>query len=287
MKKIPFLICLLIAVNWNICAQITGSGDNCTITYVANDGFLIQTSGHKILVDAIFGKIKGNWCDQPGDSLLNLIYSGKPPYDNIDLLLVTHYHSDHFNSPMVLRFLNNNPDALVVCPSQANEIMKKDSLYKKLAGLIHSLKTDTLLDTTMALRNITIKAMRLKHGSWIEKDTLTGKSYDIHRNVENIGYLVTSDNFRFLHTGDCATDNNYQFERLKLSSAETEISFMGIVFLSPEGQSVLSNYIRSKKIVLMHVTPGKADYYRGILKDYSEFQIFGKPGESVVWDFTK
>ena len=49
--------------------------DSCTVTFIANEGFLIGTTNHKVLIDALFGNIKGNWCDQPGDSVTRLMTS--------------------------------------------------------------------------------------------------------------------------------------------------------------------------------------------------------------------
>lgn len=80
LKIIPvFLLTFLSCIST---AQETSP--SCTVTYIANEGFLARTANHKILFDALFGGIKGNWCEQPGDSVMNMMLNGIPPYDNIE-----------------------------------------------------------------------------------------------------------------------------------------------------------------------------------------------------------
>jgi len=40
------------------------------VTYIASSAFMIETPNHKILIDAVFGDIEGDRCDQPADSVL-------------------------------------------------------------------------------------------------------------------------------------------------------------------------------------------------------------------------
>jgi hypothetical protein len=43
------------------------SQDSCKITYISNEGFLIETQGKKVLIDGLFDHIEGNWCDSPAE----------------------------------------------------------------------------------------------------------------------------------------------------------------------------------------------------------------------------
>jgi hypothetical protein len=42
-----------------------------------------------LVVDALFGNLDGDWCDQPNDSLSNMIIEGVRPLDGIEVVLVT------------------------------------------------------------------------------------------------------------------------------------------------------------------------------------------------------
>ena len=79
------------------------------VTYIANEGFMLQSGPAKVLVDALFYDDQITYCDVPSRELLDKIEKGAPPFDDIVLLLVTHWHTDHFSSSSVSRFLMNNP----------------------------------------------------------------------------------------------------------------------------------------------------------------------------------
>jgi L-ascorbate metabolism protein UlaG (beta-lactamase superfamily) len=73
------------------------------ITYVANEGFLIQAGGKKVLVDALFEGTKDYLA--PSQELLTRMTEGSGPFADVDILLVTHPHDDHFNPKLVVGFL--------------------------------------------------------------------------------------------------------------------------------------------------------------------------------------
>jgi L-ascorbate metabolism protein UlaG (beta-lactamase superfamily) len=255
----------------------------CTVTYIANEGFLVETASHKVLIDALFGNLKGNWCDQPGDSVLNLMISGNAPFDKINLLLVSHKHSDHFSAPLVIRFLRHHPETVLVCPGQVDRILQRDTGYSSVSGRIRSVRADSLADTTLHLDQALVRALGLKHGSWIEKDTVTGTSYDIHRDIENLGYLIETDGVSIFHSGDGSAKNNIQFGKLGMAGKEIDVAFFDRIFLRPEGMTIISEDVHARNIIFMHVEPGKAEYYRSVIKGIPEMSVLATPGEKKVF----
>ncbi len=137
---------LILGIIWLIPATViqglkpkpsNGSRGTCTVTYIANEGFLIGTKNKKILVDALFDGIKGDWCDQPGDSVSNLMIQGIAPFDG-------------------------------------NERLKLILGYSDISDRVIDLKSQDHPDTTISMHGMNIRAMRLKHGSWLETDSATG-----------------------------------------------------------------------------------------------------------------
>jgi L-ascorbate metabolism protein UlaG (beta-lactamase superfamily) len=273
-----FTITLLLLLTW-VSSWSQQLADSCKITYIANEGFLLETAKHKILIDALFGNIEGNWCDQPGDSLMNLMFNGIRPFNDIEIILISHSHSDHFWAPLVINFLQKNSNAVLVCPEQVNEVLMKNKEYASVSGNIHPLKSETIFDTTLYIHEASIRVLRLKHGSWFEKDSVSGKSIDLHQNVENFGYLIKADGFTFLHTGDGSVENKAQFSRYDLAAGEIDVAFFDRVFLRPEGLNLIGEYIRAKNIIFMHIEPGKGEYYRSVIKSIPEMFVFLRPGE--------
>jgi L-ascorbate metabolism protein UlaG (beta-lactamase superfamily) len=256
--------------------------DSCMLTYIANEGFLIETENHKVLIDALFGNIKGNWCDQPNDSVSNQMMEGISPFDNIDVVLVTHKHSDHFNDSRVIHFLMNNPTAVLICPDQVNALLKQSEDYSKVSNSIRSFKSDTLFDTTLTVNKINIRVFRFTHGKYMETDSVTGKTTNLNAGVENFGYLIETDGFTLLHSGDCFTGNKNQFIAYDLLTKKIDVAFFDRVFLRAEGISLINEFKDIRNIVLMHIEPGKGEYYKSVVKDFSAFIVFSMKNESRI-----
>lgn len=73
------------------------------VTLSSNAGLILEYQGTKLLLDGIYGA-KGHPFSNLGDRWEKML-SGAAPYDNIDYLLFTHEHPDHFTPAMVLAYL--------------------------------------------------------------------------------------------------------------------------------------------------------------------------------------
>jgi len=256
--------------------------EQCSITYVANDGFLYETKTGKVLIDALFGGIKGNWCDQPDDSISNLMINVIVPFNNIDVVLITHYHSDHFNGPMVINFLRNNKKSVLICPSQVDEALKKNPGYSDVIDRIHFLKSENQFDTLLAVNKINIRALKFYHGSFFETDSATGEKYDLHSNVENFGYIIDIDGFSLFHAGDGSFSDKSHFETYHFGERDFDMVFLDRTFLLKEGQEIMNSLIHSKDLVFMHIEPARGEYYKSIIKDVPGFSVFTKKMEKKI-----
>jgi L-ascorbate metabolism protein UlaG (beta-lactamase superfamily) len=254
----------------------------CTVTYIANEGFLFEFKDGKVLIDALFGGINGNWCDQPDDSVATLMLNGIAPFNNIDVVLITHYHADHFNGPMVINFLMNNKKSVLICPSQVDGVLKKNPAYSDLANRIHCLKSERTFDTLITINKLNIRTLRFNHGSFIETDTVSGEKHDLHRDVENFGYIIDSDGFSLFHSGDCSFSDKLNFESYLFGDRKFDMVFLDRTFLRKEGQEIMNSLIHTKDIVLMHIEPARGEYYKSIIKDVPGLYVFTKKMENKI-----
>ncbi len=102
------------------------------ILYIANDGFLIKSGNKKILIDALFGGFESDWCVSPSGKIINKMETSTEPFDQIDVILISHAHVDHFNKEIVLRHLVSNEAGVLICPEQVRIELEKDDRYEKL-----------------------------------------------------------------------------------------------------------------------------------------------------------
>jgi L-ascorbate metabolism protein UlaG (beta-lactamase superfamily) len=285
MKTLLISLMVIILFPLNLISYPHDTPKTCKVTYLANEGFLLETANRKIIIDGIFGGIKGSWCDQPGDSVSNLMLNGKFPFNNIDVVLITHKHSDHFNTSMVTTFLMTNRKSVLICPDQVNQLLKTNPDYSKVAGRIQALKTPIPFDTLLIINKVNIKVLRLNHGAFIETDSTTGRKYDLHSGVENFGYLTDIDGFTFLHVGDGSPSTNKElYKGYGLDNKDLDIAFLDRVFLGKDGQELMNEVIHSKNIVFMHIEPGKAEYYKSLVKNIPQMIVFTKSMEKKVFE---
>jgi L-ascorbate metabolism protein UlaG (beta-lactamase superfamily) len=208
--------------------------------------------------------------------------NGIVPFNNIDAVLITHYHSDHFNGPMVISFLKNNKKPVLICPSQVDDILKKNPGYGDVADRIKSLKSGLQFDTLLTVNNVNIRALRFNHGSFFETDSVTGKNYDLHSGVENFGYIIDTDGFSLFHAGDCSFSDKPHFESYLFGDRNFDMVFLDRTFLRKEGQEIMNSLIHTKELVFMHIEPARNEFYKSIIKDVPGLSVFTKKMENKL-----
>jgi len=139
---------------------------------------LIDTNGIRILVDP--GVIGYN------DSLLD-------EWSNIDLILVTHKHMDHFNKEAILEIIKRDKASLYTTKEVIDEYSLKDVIEVKVGDIIN-------------FKNIKIEVTKAIHGY------LYGMRENNIEITYNVGYImddaktrlyITSDTIGFYNTYKC------------------------------------------------------------------------------------
>jgi L-ascorbate metabolism protein UlaG (beta-lactamase superfamily) len=283
-KFITLTILLLLSTATFVWSQKTT--ETCTVTYIANDGVLIETRNHKVLIDALFGNIKGDWCDQPGDSVSNLMVKGMPPFENIDIVLVTHNHIDHFNGQITINFLKDNQNSFLICPDQVNESLKHNADYPKVSDRINFLKPGKLFDTSLCINEINIRTLRFRHNAYYETDSVSGKSNNIHRDVENLAYLIKTDGFTIFHSGDDTPSNQDQYKFYKFRKENIDIAFLDRKYTQADGWNLLDKYIHTKNLIYMHIQTHSDEFFKSITNlpgDVPQRFVFSEPMQIKVF----
>ena len=117
MKKTVFCTMLLTLAAGGLSAQSprAGSGDR-SLMFIGNTGYLLHTGSKKILFDAPFVRGREWGIIMPSSETRDAITKARPPFDNLDLILISHNHADHFDTGRLTNCLAVNPGAALIAP---------------------------------------------------------------------------------------------------------------------------------------------------------------------------
>jgi len=280
MKKILTLLTVLLIYP----AAILLPQDNCKITYISNEGFLIEYNGVKVIIDGIFGPVEDNWCDSPAEETANLMRNSLPPFDNIDLIATTHYHRDHFDAGIMTDHLLSNSKAILICPEQTGAMLKDKLPFEIFNERIISYTPASYNDTILRVAGFEVRMMRLEHSHYMESDSLTGGEINRHRDVENVGYLFTINGRKFFHCGDTNPLNEKEYEVYALNEENIDVAFIERLFYAYGDKTIeiLNKYINPQMTFLMHINPANRDLFIEYLKSEDDIIIFKEGMESVI-----
>ena len=149
------------------------------ITYIDNDCFLFAYRGQRILTDPharIYPK-----------TVRESMQSATPPFGGLDLILVTHNHSDHFDATLVGTTLAANPGAiLATTQATANDLQSRFTGFDQVKDRVQVLAPKEGERLQATLNGIDLEIVYLSHGG----------------PTENLGFVIHIGGKKVLHTGD-------------------------------------------------------------------------------------
>lgn len=213
-----------------------------TITFIANEGVLLSSATGKVLIDALFTSYSSYAF--PSDSLRAAMEAGRPPFDSVSAVLVTHRHGDHFHPAPVAAFLRNNPRARLITSQQVI-----DSLAAGGGGAIPSAQlwpatTPPGERRRLTVNGVIIDVLGLSHGS--------GR----HRTVQHVGFLVEMDGVRVLHIGDTEVTPD-TFTPFRLDTARVDVALLPAWAITGHWDTI-SRLVRPRTVMAFHLEAGGA-----------------------------
>ena len=244
------------------------------LTFIANEGVMVESPHKKVLIDALFDNPNPAYLAPPTD-ILEKMYAGQSPFDNIDLVLVTHNHPDHMSVISVMQFMKNNSKAKLILPKDAVIEMKTaGSHWEKIKDRVIAVETEVNTSLTMEESGISVKAFRTLHSGDRESPW-------------NLMYFLNMEDWTVFHEGDF-DGKQETFTQLGLENTEVDLALVHFWFpLHPVGSKLIQEVLKPKHIGLIHLplrlyedAPGKIDmvkqYYPDLflLKESMEQKIF-------------
>jgi L-ascorbate metabolism protein UlaG (beta-lactamase superfamily) len=227
------------------------------LTYVANSGVLVGAGETRVLIDALFDKPNPEY-RAPASEALDAMLKGAPPYDGVDVVLVTHDHPDHFDPSLAVRYLERVEGPRLVAPADAVEKMRAvASDWARIAPRVVSLDLPVGGKAERAVGPVTLTAFRTLHG---QQDS-----------PMNLMYLVDLGGWRVFHEGD----SNAKFEGFGLENASVDLALVHFWFpLEPNAARFLQEVLKPRHIALTHLpvrlegdAPSKIDTVRKYYQD--------------------
>mgnify|MGYP006278793741 CR=1 FL=1 len=290
-KIVPAVIVILSILIFvsGLYANNNGSIRDIEITYIANSGFLIEVQDKKILIDALFGREELSFCEIPKPETINRIIQARDIFENIDLVLATHNHRDHFHAPFVSEFLQNNKQVAFLSTQQAVRDLKMCSNYEKLHNQIVDTTPEYLSSVHKTINGIELTIYRLRHSAYYEENPQTGQEFNRHENVQNLGFLLDINGIKIFHCGDSSPRWINEYQHFRIDRENIDIAFLDRAFIVKKGQGldIIKKYINPQNIILMHIHPANTERYERIVKttkiDMPPITIFKNQMESKTY----
>ena len=247
---------------------LTGPPPNPTtvdITYIANDGVMIDDGEHKVIIDGIvpFGNL-GGWI-RPSSTALQNVLNAQAPYDNIDVIMITHAHGDHYGIQAVQTYLANNPTTKIVAPAQV------------LNGLSINAQQQVLLtppqfsSERQTINGVDIEVLHLKHFNQF------GNIFC--NNTTNYGYLVRMGGLEIVHMGDVDIPKAQlgDFDLLDQGIDVALIPTFGTLVTTAQRDSLMTHMCPAN-IIALHLQSGNIPGIKlQVAANYPEAVVFDSP----------
>jgi L-ascorbate metabolism protein UlaG (beta-lactamase superfamily) len=215
-------------------------GAQVDVTFLANEGVMLSAGNKKVLIDGLFLKY-GKGYAVPADSTQASLERARGPFENVDLILVTHRHGDHFHPAPVSAHMVANPRATLLTSRQVI-----DSLHApaSLKSRLIARTTPPGLQRREIVNGITIEMLGLPH---VNRN---------HRGVEHLAYIVEIGGRRVLHVGD-AELTEQTLAPLHLDTARIDVALVPAWILEDgKGRELIERWIRPKHVAAFHVAEG-------------------------------
>jgi L-ascorbate metabolism protein UlaG (beta-lactamase superfamily) len=243
--------------------------DSPQARYVANAGVLVTVNAHQFLIDAPIREGIAPYPTSPADERQRL-EAARPPYENIDAILITHWHADHFSPEAIAAHLMHNSRVLLVSSPQVVE---------RVRAATPSLSSDRLRAVLPApgqsqelrVGGVAVRVLRLRHNP--------------SRNFpeQHVGFLIGDAN-PVLHVGDAdpKADNFALLRRLP----KVDIAFLPFWYvMHGSNRRFVTESIAPSRIVAMHLPAEEAPQLASDIRDVGmKIVLPPAPGSPMALD---
>ena len=285
--NLSFIVFVLPSIT-NLLSYAQETDVNYKVTYVASEGFIVESGNKKIAIDA-FPSRRFLYRQKVSKAIVDSMENANAPFNNIDIMFVTHLHLDHFDPDLTIQHLESDTLTQLVCTKQVYDIIKLLGGYYRVEDRIHPIQVDSGQSFITTINNIQFKAMHTNHGPYFVKDTITGQKYNRHKNVNHIAYLIHLNGVNIMHTGDSHLRSKDEYAQYNLAKDSVDLLFTESLFwgkkLFDSRYDIVNNLISPNHIVIMHLQMGDdLSWVSQEMKDaYPTLVFFNEPLQTRIF----
>lgn len=248
-RLIPLLAVILSAATMGPARGTTTTGAAAanektplTVTYIGNEGFLLEAGGRKVLVDALVRPDRPVYVEVSAATRRKL-EAAEAPFDDVDLVLATHHHGDHFDPRAVGRHLAASPRAVFVSTPQARaELARSFADFEAIADRVRA--PVPAPGERVSMPELGLAVLDLHHGR------------DRDPPVENRGFVIELGGWTLLHVGDTEATRP-DLAPFRLAEVGIDLAFLPDWFLAAAPwEGLTEELVRPRRIVVIHLPPG-------------------------------
>lgn len=230
---------------------------------VSNAGVIVFHKGVRILLDGLYKDLGKNFTDLP-EWAWNLMKRGKGELSNVDYLLFSHSHYDHYYSPYFMEYMAANK-VKGICFPPIDDTMGLAAAEGEFADRIIKLdkKNEAILEQGIKLKVFTT------------------------RHVDKKYYHVPNQCFRLdFHGVKLAflSDVDYYEEAFaKEIDFTADIAFVTPIFYNhPKGRKILHDIMKVKKVIIYHLPSPEDDRFMYFKMAQRDVEKYGQDGEDII-----
>jgi L-ascorbate metabolism protein UlaG (beta-lactamase superfamily) len=222
--------------------QPAGGSSVPEIRYVANSGMLVTLDGRRFLVDAPIRDGIAPYATSSADERARL-EGARAPYDNVDVILVTHWHEDHFSPEAVAAHLAQRSRTIFISSPEVVDRLRAAAPSLPASQLRAVLPPPGGVES-IDVGGVAVRVLRIRHNP---TRRLPG---------QHVGFLIGGSS-SVLHVGDAdpAADNFTVLAPLP----PPDVALLPYWYVSDAtNRRFVAASIRPRRIVAMHVPPRDA-----------------------------
>lgn len=206
---------------------------------------------------------------------LEKLESAMPPFDEIDLILVSHSHSDHFHRESVAEHLIHNPDAVLVSGRLVHDKLAGSPSYERFRDRVIVVAPEPGEVVEIEANGIPMKIFRLSHGE-------RNEDYS----ADNLGMMANLAGTKIFNTGDIVPQGQTEiFQKARMDRDGIDIAFLAFTMFDdsdlPEAATIIDSHIKPRHIVVSHLYEQHFGEFTDRIKErYPNAIIFSSKAET-------